>query len=415
MFNPGEVIVQKYGGSSVASSERISRVAERIAEIARTGRRMAVVVSAMGDTTDDLISLMHSVNPDPDSRELDQLMATGEIASCSLLAAALSRLGIKARSFTAHHLQIQTDGNFGSAEIKKFGKIEVLASFLKPASVAVVAGFQGISPTGDLTTLGRGGTDITAVSLASELGQMVCEKLTDEEGIYSADPKFIPTARKIWHLDYNEMKNLSVFGNGILNPRAIDVAQKYNIRINVRSSFKNEEGSIVGPDGDLDIPLKSLTCDKKQALVSIERIPGSGLRCDEISGKVFSFQPSVREIRKNERNGSDLKVCFHFKDAFDAMPMLWQEAVRLNAEDLVFHAKIYMLSVVGCGLKKSPQFSKRLIEALSSQGINILINESTDVRFSVAVSSEHGLRAMELLHKTLLDLNNESRQSTCLK
>ncbi len=225
MFQPGEVLVQKFGGSSMAGPERINRVAERIAEQARAGKRVAVVVSAMGDTTDDLITLLRGISTDPDPRELDQLMATGEIVSCSMAACALQKFGVRARSYNAFNLRIRTDGRFGSAEIRAFERLPELAAFLEPGSVAIVAGFQGISDTGDLVTLGRGGSDITAVALARDLGQKVCEKYTDEDGIYTADPRIIPTARKVWHLDYAEMETLARYGNGILHPRSIAYAR----------------------------------------------------------------------------------------------------------------------------------------------------------------------------------------------
>jgi aspartate kinase len=196
MFANGEVLVQKFGGSSMAGTERIRKVAQRLAEQAQRGRRQAVVVSAMGDTTDDLIGLMRTVQPDTDPCELDQIMATGEIVSAALTAGALQALGIKAKSFHAINLGIRTIGVAGSADIIDFAHRETLARFLKPGAVAVIAGFQGLSPTDDLTTLGRGGSDITAVAIARELGQKVCEKYTDEDGVYTADPRIVPMARK---------------------------------------------------------------------------------------------------------------------------------------------------------------------------------------------------------------------------
>ncbi|MFZ5951863.1 MAG: aspartate kinase, partial [Candidatus Rifleibacteriota bacterium] len=250
MFANGDVLIQKFGGSSMGSVDRINRVAERIAEKAKRGSRLVVVVSAMADTTDDLIGLMNKVSIDVDRREYDQMLATGEMVSASLAAAALQKLGIRARSFNAFNLHLLSEMQNDEYNIVQVGRGNNLARFLEPGSVAVVAGFQGITAEGDLTTLGRGGSDLTAVVLAAELGQKVCEKYTDEEGIYTADPRIIPQARKIWHLDYEEMLELAAFGNGILHPRAISCARDHQIRIHVRSSFSRAEGSVVGPDGD---------------------------------------------------------------------------------------------------------------------------------------------------------------------
>ena len=263
MFANGDVLIQKFGGSSMGSVERITRVAERIAARAARGNRMVVVVSAMGDTTDDLIELMNKVTPVPDRRELDNVMATGEMVSASLMASALARLGIRARSYNAFNLHLLSELQGDDYNIVQIGRRNNLARFLEPGSVAVVAGFQGITADGDLTTLGRGGSDLTAVILARELGQKVCEKYTDEDGIYTADPRIIPDARKVWHLDYEEMLTLAAFGNGILHPRAVSSARDCEIRIHVRSSFSQAEGSVVGPDGDDQIPVKSITCDNR--------------------------------------------------------------------------------------------------------------------------------------------------------
>ncbi|MFZ2961248.1 MAG: aspartate kinase [Candidatus Ozemobacteraceae bacterium] len=408
LFKPGDVLIQKFGGSSVASPERLLKVAERLAHAARAGRKIAVVVSAMGDTTDDLISLMHAVNRDPDLRELDQLMATGELVSCSLLASALTRFGVRARSFNALNLQIETDDRFGSAEILHFRKTDVLARFLEPGSVAVVAGFQGLTSTGELTTLGRGGSDITAVALARELGQRVCEKLTDEDGIYTADPRVVPSARKVWHLDYDEMETLACYGNGILHPRAIEYARRSSMRIHVRSSFSHDEGTVIGPDGDLSVPIKSIAGDKKQAVVSI-----SGIRKTidpRLIGKVRDdqegFPVTAREWRPESDGEGSLRVGFKYADAFDALPTLWREADRFEADDLIFHSRLVVISVVGCGLKTKGIHTRRFLTAIEEAGIRPLLVEHDGLRLTIAVSLDIAGAAMEILHRTVIEVNN---------
>ena len=308
MFENGEVLVQKFGGSSMGSIERIKRVAQRIAQKANKGKRMVVVVSAMGDTTDNLISLMNQITVTPSRRELDCVMATGEMISSSLAASALSSLGIRAKSFNAFNLQLFSKFNGKDYDITNIGQINNLCEFLEPTgSVAVVAGFQGITDDGDLTTLGRGGSDLTAVVLAKWLGQKVCEKYTDEDGIYTADPRLIPDARKIWHLDYDEMQELALSGNGILHPRAISTARNSEIRIHVRSSFSNEEGSVVGPDGDNSIGVKSITV-KKQDNKSIITLVGCGLRNNQ--NIIVPFKEAVKLFEIDNITHSGIKLSF---------------------------------------------------------------------------------------------------------
>jgi aspartate kinase len=283
MFANGEVLIQKYGGSSMGSAERIRKAAARIAKRAFKGYPMVVVVSAMGDTTDDLISLMGSITSNPSRRELDSVMATGEIVSASLMACALSDLGIKAKSYNAFNLGLYTELQGEDYNIVDIGRKQELCDFLRngeKGNVAVVAGFQGITREGDFTTLGRGGSDLTAVVMARALGQKVCEKYTDEDGIYTADPRILPDASKVWHLNYSEMLELAKSGNGILHPRAISTAKESEIRIHVRSSFSKEEGSVIGPDGDRLIPIKSITLKKRDNDTTAISVVGSGLAED---------------------------------------------------------------------------------------------------------------------------------------
>lgn len=403
MFQPGEVLVQKFGGSSMAGPERITRVAERIAEQARSGKRIAVVVSAMGDTTDDLISLLHGITSDPDPRELDQVMATGEIVSCSMAACALQKLGIKAKSYNAFNLRIRTDGAFGSAEIRKFELLSELAGFLRPGHVAIVAGFQGISDTGDLVTLGRGGSDITAVALARELGQKVCEKYTDEDGIYTADPRVIPTARKVWHLDYAEMETLARYGNGILHPRSIAYARESSIRIHVRSSFSRDEGSVVGPDGDPSIPVKSMTADKKQSVMTMDGVRGPG-DLAMLGAGPDGFAVTAREWRSFDGIRGSVRVGFRTADSFNALPWMWQEGDRRSAEEVRFSARVVFLTLSGAGLIGDDRHVVRLRQRLDEIGILPQLVEHDGCRMTVVVDSDQAGEAMSRLHDALINL-----------
>jgi len=388
----------------MASGERIQRVAERIAELTRNGKRLVVVVSAMGDTTDDLISLMRKISHDPDPRELDQLMATGEMISCSLTVGALQKLGVMAKSYNAFNLGIRTTEKHGSAEITNFENITGMAKFIEPGCVAVVAGFQGMTKTGDLTTLGRGGSDITAVALARELGQKVCEKYTDEDGIYSADPRLISSAKKIWHIDYEEMDMLSRYGNGILHPRSIAYAKDASIRIHVRSSFTREEGSIVGPDGDPSIPVKSISCDKKQAVVTIEGIKKNKKAESDFEKYEPGFLIMAKEWRTLDDITGSMRIGFKISDCFEALPFLWSHAAGLDAEEMIFNAHLWVISIVGSGLRRNPTIADIFLHALEKEQINAVLIEQDEIRLTLAITAEQSGTALNILHSELTNL-----------
>lgn len=395
MFANGDVLIQKFGGSSMGSVERIRKVAERIAEKAVRGHRIVVVVSAMGDTTDDLIALMNKVTPVPERRELDHIMATGEMVSASLAAAALCELGIRARSYNAFNLHLLSEMQGEDYNIVQIGRANQLAKFLEPGSVAVVAGFQGITDSGDLTTLGRGGSDLTAVVLARELGQKVCEKYTDEDGIYTADPRIISDARKVWHLNYDEMLALAHFGNGILHPRAISSARDSEIRIHVRSSFSAAEGSIVGPDGDNQILVKSITCDNKLVYARIHGIdrPDTAMISDLSN---LSFKPVMMQFKPyNELQGS-FRLGFRRIDSFTAIPFCWEHAARLGAEEVDCFANLTTITLVGCGLEKNEQLAAVFSRALGD--IVPVVEQHDHIRLSFAIEKDRVKPAMEALH-----------------
>ncbi len=398
MFANGDVLVQKFGGSSMGSVERIRKVAERIAEKAQRGHRMVVVVSAMGDTTDDLIALMNKVTPVPERRELDNIMATGEMVSASLAAAALNDLGIRARSYNAFNLHLLSELQGDDYNIVKIGRSTQLAQFLEPGRVAVVAGFQGITNDGDLTTLGRGGSDLTAVVLARELGQKVCEKYTDEDGIYTADPRIIQDARKVWHLSYDEMLMLAGYGNGILHPRAISSARDCAIRIHVRSSFSNAEGSVVGPDGDDQIAVKSITCDSKLVYV---RIHGVGRPDEQLMTELgqLSFKPAMVQFRPyNEFKGS-FRLGFRRADAFSAIPFCWEQAARLNADEVDCFANLTTVTLVGCGLTDDTELAATFSRALGE--VTPVVEQHERIRLSYAIEKSQVKPAMEALHRSI--------------
>ena len=394
MFKNGQVLIQKFGGSSVASVERIKNAAVRIAERAKRGYPMVVVISAMGDTTDELIALIHKISTFPDRRELDHVMATGEMVSASLMASALTELGIRAKSFNAFNLQLFSEYCGSDYCITKIGRQKEFEEFLQPASVAVVAGFQGITSEGDLTTLGRGGSDLTAVVMARELGQKVCEKYTDEDGVYTADPRIIPTAGKVWHLSYDEMLTLAHFGNGILHPRAISLAKESNIRLHVRSSFSNVEGSVIGPDGDDSVLVKSITCCKKIVYVRMNGLSSNAV--DEFRNlKDYPFKTVIVQFTENS-------VAFGFtrEESFEAITYFWEKAAELNAENVECFTDLTTITLVGSGLI----YDKALADSILSQSEKCggIIKQHDGLRISMAIPKDQISKALTLLHGAFL-------------
>lgn len=399
MFANGDVLIQKFGGSSMGSVERITRVAERVAARASRGNRLVVVVSAMGDTTDELIDLINQVTPAPDRRELDHIMATGEMVSASLMASALTRLGIRARSYNAFNLHLLSELQGDDYNIVQIGRRNNLARFLEPGSVAVVAGFQGITADGDLTTLGRGGSDLTAVVLARELGQKVCEKYTDEDGIYTADPRIIPDAHKVWHLSYDEMLALAAFGNGILHPRAVASARDCEIRIHVRSSFSQAEGSVVGPDGDDQIAVKSITCENRFVYA---RIHGISKPDDRFVRDLQEqpFKPVMMQWKAYNQHQGSLRIGFRKNDAFFALPFCWEQAHRLSAEEVDCFANLATLSLVGCGLQNNPALAATFTSGLGT--VVPVVEQHEGIRLSFAIEKEQLKTAITCLHQTIV-------------
>ncbi len=394
MFKNGQVLIQKFGGSSVASVERIKNAAVKIAEKAKRGYPMVVVISAMGDTTDELIALIHKISTFPDRRELDHVMATGEMVSASLMASALTELGVKAKSFNAFNLQLFSELCGSDYCITKIGRQKEFEEFLQPSSVAVVAGFQGITNEGDLTTLGRGGSDLTAVVMARELGQKVCEKYTDEDGVYTADPRIIPAAGKVWHLSYDEMLTLAHFGNGILHPRAISLAKESDIRLHVRSSFSNVEGSVIGPDGDDSVLVKSITCCKKFIYVRI-----NGLTLDSVneikSIREFPFKTVIVEFSENS-------AAFGFarEEAFEAITYCWEKAAELNAENVECFSDLTTITLVGSGLSYDNKLAEDILDSCEKCGG--IIKQHDRLRVSMAVPKDLVSKALALLHGSFL-------------
>lgn len=404
------LIVAKFGGTSVASPERIQKVAQRLIAKKQEGHDVVAVVSAMGKTTDELVALAASVNSSPAKREMDMLLSTGEQVSMALLAMAIQARGYQAISYTGWQAGIATDANYSSAKIDNIDTHRIREA-LETGAIVVVAGFQGITAEGDITTLGRGGSDTTAVALACGIGADVCEIYSDVEGIYSADPRVAPRARKLNVISYDDMLELSSEGAGVLQARAVEFARKYKVVIHSRSAFSDAEGTLI----------KEVVPSMEQAVISgiahdtsEMKITLRGLHDEPgIAAKVFSIlasnNVSVDMIIQNVSTDGKANISFTFpgsqKD--NAMEAVKRAAEMLDASQVLIDENIAKVSLVGTGMKSSPGVAARAFATLAENEINILMISTSPIRISVVVDGSQVEAAVRCLH-TAFGLDSDS-------
>jgi aspartate kinase len=385
------LVVQKYGGSSVADAERIKRVAERIVAARKAGNEVVVVVSAMGDTTDELIDLAHRVSPLPPGRELDMLLTAGERISMALLAMAIHNLGYEARSYTGSQAGVLTTSAHGRARI-----IDVTPGRLRGAldegSVAIVAGFQGVSQdTKDITTLGRGGSDTTAVALAAALHADVCEIYTDVDGVFTADPRIVPNARHIKHITYEEMLELAACGAKVLMLRCVEYARRSGIPIHVRSSYSHNPGTIVtGSMEDLPVEQAMITGvahDRSEAKITIVGVPDEPGVAARIFETVASAESNIDMIVQNistEATGrTDISFTLPKTDGPTAMAALGKVQEDVSFKGLLYDDHIGKVSLIGAGMRSHPGVAATFFAALANAGVNIEMISTSEIRVSV--------------------------------
>ncbi len=396
------LIVQKYGGSSVADPGRILNVARRVAETARGGPRLVVVVSAMGKTTDGLIALANQITPNPDPRELDMLLATGEQVTISLLAMALHTLGFEARSFTGAQAAMVTDGAHTKARITRIGCERVRAA-VDAGEIAVVAGFQGVTGAGEITTLGRGGSDLTGVALAAALGADVCEIYTDVDGVYTADPNLVPDARKLERISYDEMLEMASLGAKVLQARSVEFAKKYGVSVHVRSTFKSDPGTLVTREdrGMEEVVVTSVTHDRNQAKVSILRVPDRPGVAAQVFGAVADQNIVVDMIVQNiSRDGfTDMSFTLPRGDRTRASAALEDVARRVGAEGVAHNDRVAKISVIGVGMRSHSGVAARMFDALSKEGINIHMISTSEIAVSCVIDDKYAELAVRALHE----------------
>ena len=412
------LIVQKYGGSSVADADSIKRVAKRIAEARRAGDDVVVVVSAMGDSTDELIDLAQQITPMPPSREMDILLTAGERISMSLLAMAISNLGVEAQSFTGQQAGVITDEVHGKARI-----IDVSPSRIRTAldegAVAIVAGFQGVTQhTNDVTTLGRGGSDTTAVALAAALDADVCEIYTDVDGVFTADPRIVPSARKIDRISYDEMLEMAASGAKVLMLRCVEYARRYGVPVHVRSSFSSHDGTLVmDPEGAAvnEQPIISgVAHDRSEAkitIVDVPDVPGKAARIFEVvAASGANLDMIVQNVSAASTGRTDISFTLPAVDGTIAIAALTEHQPDIGYTSLQYDDTIGKLSLIGAGMKSHPGVSARLFAALSGAGINIEMISTSEIRISVVTRADQLDEAVRVVH-TAFELDSEDEQA----
>ena len=407
------LIVQKFGGSSVATAESIKRVAKRIVETRKAGNEVVVAVSAMGDTTDELLDLAHEVTPIPAPRELDMLLTAGERISMALLAMAIKSMGYDARSFTGSQAGMITDAQHGAARIVDVtpGRIQ---DALDEGAIAIVAGFQGFSrESRDITTLGRGGSDTTAVALAAALSAEVCEIYTDVDGVFTSDPRVVPSARKIDRITSEEMLELAAAGAKVLHIRAVEYARRHNVTLHVRSSFSNKEGTYVlneaaaaqaaKKDGTVEEPIISgvatdLT-EAKITVVGVPDVPGKAAQIFKIVAKAnANVDMIVQNVSAAATSLTDISFTLPKSEGQRVLTALTAERDEVGYQSLQYDDQIGKLALVGAGMRTNSGVSAKLFEALYDAGINIEMISTSEIRISVVTRADTVAEAARVVH-----------------
>jgi len=385
------LVVQKYGGSSVADAERIKRVAERIVATRRDGKDVVAVVSAMGDTTDELIVLAEQIVPFPSGREFDMLLTAGERISMALLAMAINSLGYKAESFTGSQAGVLTTSVHGKARIVGITPGRVRDS-VTAGNIAIVAGFQGFSKeTMNITTLGRGGSDTTAVALAAALEAEVCEIYTDVDGVYTADPRIVPNARRLAKVSYEEMLELAASGAKILHLRSVEYGRRYGVPIHVRSSFSNKPGTIVAGNME-DLPVEDaiisgVAHDRSEVKVTVVGVPDkpgeAAAIFQELADADINLDMIVQNISTGGTGRTDVSFTLPATDGATAIAALKRVSAAVGFQDLLYDDHVGKLSLVGAGMRSHPGVSAKFFSALAEAGVNVEMISTSEIRISV--------------------------------
>jgi aspartate kinase len=395
-------IVKKFGGTSVGNIDRILEVAKKVVGACNRGERVVVVVSAMSGETDRLVKLGYQVSENPDEREFDLLLSTGEMVSSALLAIALSDMGYAAESFTGRQVGILTDSVHTKARIRKIDGERILQA-LEQGKIAVVAGFQGIDEREDMTTLGRGGSDTTAVALAAALGAEVCEIYTDVDGVYTADPNLVLDARRLRKISYDEMLEMASLGAKVLQTRSVEVAKIYQVPILVKSTFQEGEGTLVTrEDAQLEkVVVSGLTLDKNQARLTVLGVPDRPGLAAKIFGKVSDAHIIVDMIVQNvsEQELTDISFTVARGEGKKALALMQEVLPEIGARDVKLDAKIAKVSIIGAGMRSHSGIATSMFAALAHDNINILMISTSEIKISCVIDEKYGELAVRMLHE----------------
>jgi len=396
------LIVQKYGGSSVADAGKIKNVVRRIAKAKDERNQVVVVVSAMGDTTDELIRMAHQVSEQPGERELDVLLSTGELISSTLLAMALGTLGYKAVSLTGVQAGIQTDSSYSRARILRVDPKRIVSE-LEKDSIVIVAGFQGVTEDMDITTLGRGGSDTTAVALAASLGAEICQIYTDVEGVYSADPRLVPRASKLNKISYEEMLELASYGARIIHPRAVEIGELYNMPILVASSFNDGPGTIICKEASMEVrnKVRGIAHDTNVAKITLVGVPDHPGTAAAVFEPLARANISVDTIVKNASvdDITDLSFTVARSDFIKTMSIVEPVAKRVGAKQCLTDSTLAKVSIIGTGMQNTPGYAARMFRTLCDQNINIQLITTSEIRITCIISEDRVKDAVQALHR----------------
>jgi aspartate kinase len=395
------LLVQKYGGSSVADAEKIKNVAARVIKTMDAGNQVVVVVSAMGDTTDDLINLAKQINPHPSEREMDVLLSTGEIVSSTLLAMAISRKGYTSVSLSGAQAGIETDTSYNKARITRIDPKRIVKE-LNKGSIVIVAGFQGITNDMDITTLGRGGSDTTAVALAVSLKAKECQIYTDVDGVFTADPRIVPEARRLEEIGYEEMLELATSGAKVMHHRAVEVGGVYNMPILVACSFNEKPGTLIhGGVMEVRNKVRGVAHDFEVAKITVVGVPDKPGIAASIFEPLATANVSVDTIVQNAsiNNITDLSFTIAQDEVEKAISIIEPLAKSMGAKGCVSDATLGKVSIVGTGMQNAPGYAAKMFRTLYEHGINIQLITTSEIRITCIISEDKVKEAVKALHK----------------
>ncbi|MEE1526588.1 MAG: aspartate kinase [Blautia sp.] len=396
------LIVKKFGGTSVADKERIFNVAKRCIEDYEKGNDVVVVLSAMGKYTDELIEKAHDINPNPPKREMDMLFTIGEQMSVSLMAMAMAQLGVRAVSLNAFQVSMHTTSSYGNARLKKIDT-ERIKRELEDRKIVIVTGFQGINKYDDYTTLGRGGSDTTAVALAAALHADACEIYTDVDGVYTADPRLVPTATKLKEITYDEMLDLATLGAGVLHNRSVEMAKKYGVRLVVRSSLNNSEGTVVKEVVNKveRMIISGVALDKNAdriSVIGIQDMPGSAFKLfNTLAKKNINVDIIIQSVGRD--GTKDISFTVSHENLEEAIALLEEKKEALGFEKVEYNCDVAKLSIVGAGMMSNPGVAAKMFECLYNQDVNINMIATSEIRITVLVAQKDAVAAMNAVHE----------------